>query len=36
MLRVLHDEHSFSSDLLVAHMVERHNHTQADLVDQLV
>jgi CRP/FNR family transcriptional regulator, cyclic AMP receptor protein len=34
MLRVLHEEHRFS-DLFVAHMVERHNHTQADLVDQL-
>jgi CRP/FNR family transcriptional regulator, cyclic AMP receptor protein len=34
MLRTLHAEHEFS-DLFVAHMVERHNRTQADLVDQL-
>jgi CRP/FNR family transcriptional regulator, cyclic AMP receptor protein len=34
MLRALHEEHKFS-DLFVAHMVERHNHAQADLVDQL-
>jgi len=34
MLRTLHEEHGLS-DLFVAHMVERHNRTQADLVDQL-
>jgi CRP/FNR family cyclic AMP-dependent transcriptional regulator len=34
MLRVLHEEHRFS-DLFVAYVVQRHNHTQADLVDQL-
>jgi CRP/FNR family transcriptional regulator, cyclic AMP receptor protein len=34
MLRTLHEEHQFS-DLFVAYMVQRHNHTQADLVDQL-
>ncbi|HET6933182.1 MAG TPA: Crp/Fnr family transcriptional regulator [Candidatus Acidoferrum sp.] len=34
MLRTLHREHQFS-DLFVAYMVQRHNHTQADLVDQL-
>jgi CRP-like cAMP-binding protein len=34
MLRVLHQEHALS-DLFVAHMVDRHNRTQADLVDQL-
>jgi CRP/FNR family transcriptional regulator, cyclic AMP receptor protein len=34
MLRTLHAEHQFS-DLFVAYMVQRHNHTQADLVDQL-
>jgi len=34
MLRTLHQEHDFA-DLFVAHMVERHNRTQADLVDQL-
>jgi CRP/FNR family cyclic AMP-dependent transcriptional regulator len=34
MLRALHEEHRFS-DLFVAYMVQRHNHTQADLVDQL-
>jgi CRP-like cAMP-binding protein len=34
MLRTLHQEHQFS-DLFVAYMVQRHNHTQADLVDQL-
>jgi CRP/FNR family cyclic AMP-dependent transcriptional regulator len=34
LLRVLHEEHRFS-DLFVAHMVERHNDTQANLVDQL-
>jgi CRP/FNR family transcriptional regulator, cyclic AMP receptor protein len=34
MLRTLHKEHRFS-DLFVAYVVERHNRTQADLVDQL-
>ena len=34
MLRALHAEHDFS-DLFVAYAVERHNRTQADLVDQL-
>ncbi|MBZ5658569.1 MAG: Crp/Fnr family transcriptional regulator [Acidobacteriia bacterium] len=34
MLRALHEQHEFS-DLFVAYLVERHNHTQADLVDQL-
>ena len=34
ILRTLHQEHHFS-DLFVAYMVKRHNHTQADLVDQL-
>ena len=34
MLRALHEEHALS-DLFVAHMVDRHNRTQADLVDQL-
>jgi CRP/FNR family cyclic AMP-dependent transcriptional regulator len=34
MLRALHAEHLFS-DMFVAYMVERHNRTQADLVDQL-
>jgi CRP/FNR family transcriptional regulator, cyclic AMP receptor protein len=34
MLRTLHEEHRFS-DLFVAYVVQRHNHTQADLVDQL-
>jgi CRP/FNR family cyclic AMP-dependent transcriptional regulator len=34
MLRALHAEHEFS-DLFVAYAVERHNRTQADLVDQL-
>ena len=34
MLRTLHEEHRFS-DVFVAYMVQRHNHTQADLVDQL-
>jgi CRP/FNR family transcriptional regulator, cyclic AMP receptor protein len=34
MLRALHEEHSFS-DLFVAYAIERHNRTQADLVDQL-
>ena len=34
MLRTLHREHEFS-DMFVAYVVERHNRTQADLVDQL-
>ena len=34
MVKTLHREHQFS-DLFVAYMVQRHNHTQADLVDQL-
>jgi len=34
MLRAIHEEHEFS-DMFVAYMVQRHNHTQADLVDQL-
>jgi CRP-like cAMP-binding protein len=34
MLRTLHEEHAFS-DMFVAHLVERHNRTQEDLVDQL-
>jgi CRP-like cAMP-binding protein len=34
MLRTLHAEHEFS-DLFVAYAIERHNRTQADLVDQL-
>jgi len=34
MLRALHDEHALS-DVFVAYVVERHNRTQADLVDQL-
>ena len=34
MLRTLHEEHKFS-DLFVAYLVQPHNHTQADLVDQL-
>jgi len=34
MLQTLHAEHGLS-DLFVAHMVVRHNQTQADLVDQL-
>jgi len=34
LLRVLHAEHEFS-DMFVAYMIERHNRTQADLVDQL-
>lgn len=34
MVRVLHKEHSLS-DVFVAYVVERHNRTQADLVDQL-
>jgi CRP/FNR family transcriptional regulator, cyclic AMP receptor protein len=34
MIRTLHEEHSLS-DVFVAYVVERHNRTQADLVDQL-
>jgi CRP-like cAMP-binding protein len=34
MLRTLHEEHDLS-DMFVAYVVERHNRTQADLVDQL-
>ena len=34
MLRTLHEEHGFS-DMFVAYLVERHNRTQSDLVDQL-
>jgi CRP/FNR family cyclic AMP-dependent transcriptional regulator len=34
LLRTLHAEHEFS-DLFVAYVVDRHNRTQADLVDQL-
>jgi CRP/FNR family transcriptional regulator, cyclic AMP receptor protein len=34
MLRTLHKEHRFS-DLFVAYVVDHHNRTQADLVDQL-
>jgi CRP/FNR family cyclic AMP-dependent transcriptional regulator len=34
MLRTLHEEHRFS-DIFVAYVMKRHNHTQADLVDQL-
>jgi len=34
MLRTLHAEHEFS-DMFIAYVVERHNRTQADLVDQL-
>jgi CRP-like cAMP-binding protein len=34
MLRVLHEEHALS-DLFVAHMIDRHNRAQADLIDQL-
>jgi len=34
ILRTLHAEHGFS-DMFVAYLVDRHNHTQADLVDQL-
>jgi len=32
ILRALHEEHYFS-DLFVAYLVDRHNRTQADLVD---
>ena len=34
MVRALHEQHSLS-DKFVAYIVERHNRTQADLVDQL-
>jgi CRP/FNR family transcriptional regulator, cyclic AMP receptor protein len=34
MLRTLHKEHGFS-DMFVAYVIESHNRTQADLVDQL-
>ena len=34
LLRTIHEEHGFS-DLFVAYLIERHNRTQADLVDQL-
>jgi CRP-like cAMP-binding protein len=34
MLHTLHREHEFS-DLFVVYVIERHNRTQADLVDQL-
>jgi hypothetical protein len=34
MLRTLHEEHLFS-DMFVRFVVERHNPTQADLVDQM-
>jgi len=34
MLRTLHEEHGFS-DLFASYIIERHNRTQADLVDQL-
>jgi CRP/FNR family transcriptional regulator, cyclic AMP receptor protein len=34
MVRTLHEEHGFS-DMFVGYMIERHNRTQADLVDQL-
>lgn len=34
MLRTLHEEHRLS-DIFVGYMVQRHNRTQADLVDQL-
>jgi CRP-like cAMP-binding protein len=34
LLRTLHSENEFS-DMFVAYVVERHNRTQADLVDQL-
>src|SRR5260370_13355047 len=33
MLRTLHEEHDLS-DMFVAYVVERHNRTQADLVNQ--
>jgi CRP/FNR family transcriptional regulator, cyclic AMP receptor protein len=34
MLRTLHEQHEFS-DMFVGYVVESHNRTQADLVDQL-
>jgi len=34
MIRTLHEEHELS-DLFVAYVIDRHNRTQADLVDQL-
>ena len=34
MVRVLHEQHTLS-DMFVAYIIERHNRTQADLVDQL-
>jgi CRP/FNR family transcriptional regulator, cyclic AMP receptor protein len=34
LLRTLHAEHEFS-DIFVAYVIDRHNRTQADLVDQL-
>jgi len=34
LLRTLHAEHEFS-DLFVAYVIDRHNRTQADLIDQL-
>jgi len=34
MLQTLHEEHGLS-DMFVAYVLERHNRTQADLVDQL-
>jgi CRP/FNR family transcriptional regulator, cyclic AMP receptor protein len=34
LLRTLHEQHRFS-DLFVAYVIQRHNNTQADLVDQL-
>jgi CRP/FNR family transcriptional regulator, cyclic AMP receptor protein len=34
MLRTLHEQHGFS-DMFVGYVIERHNRTQADLVDQL-
>jgi CRP/FNR family cyclic AMP-dependent transcriptional regulator len=34
MLRTLHEQHGFS-DMFVGNVIERHNRTRADLVDQL-
>ena len=34
MLRTLHEEHMFS-DMFVTYVIERHNRTEASLVDQL-
>jgi CRP/FNR family transcriptional regulator, cyclic AMP receptor protein len=34
MLRTLHEQHGFS-DMFVGYVIERHNRTQADLVDHL-